>query len=551
MVRAGAVSGVGYRRSVLRFLVAGVLVFAFERSVVAQANAEPMQPSVARAERPASVGTPRFPGLRTFVEMTAFVGVGTVWYWLDKDRNTADWDYTSWTQRFDRDAFRYDNNAFGINWVWHPFSGAAFYGVSRSNGLHSGWSYLSAFLTSWSWEWLLEFRERVSINDQLATPTAGLAIGEPLHRLGAYLQTAPGGGSRFRRALAWLFGPAHAFHRAVDGARLPTSVATDAFGYALVPGCFAEDPRVCSVYRRFELTTSVAVARASRRVGASPESDGRFGTFELSGRLLFGGFAGHLVPGERRGWLRDVALSGLRFRAARGDGRGAFEVEAEALLVGGRAQRLDVDRRGFAVVAGSSLAFLHRRESYGAWEDRLGIVGLPGAYLDLHLLGGVASLTFRGRAHGEFAGVQAGSWEAWEQNNSDVRAKSILIKQGYWYGWGWSTRLGVELSLPGVSLGGRFRHGRYASDEGLDRSQEEIERDLPGRERVFDADAFVLIGPVGPGPKDATGAPTGFVLEIAYEHRGRSGVLGRLGDVDRVAHEGALRRVAVRLGLRR
>jgi len=506
---------------------------------------------------------PRFPGLRTFVEMSAFLAVGTVWYWLDKERSTADWDYTSWTQRFDRDAFRYDNNAFGINWVWHPFSGSAFYGVSRSNGLHSGWAFAASFLTSFGWEWLLEFRERVSINDQIATPTAGLAIGEPLHRLGAYLQTAPNGGSRGRRALAWLFGPAHAFHRAVDRARTPSDARTDAFGYALLPGCHDPDPRACSVFRRLELSASVARSSSERRVADEPPREAGFGTFELAGRLRLGGFSAHVVPGtERRGWLRDAALSDLRFRAARGDGRGAFEVEAEALLIGGRAQRIDVDGRGFAIVAGTSLAYLYRRESHGraddgtgdgarAWDEALGIVGLPGAYLDLHLLGGVASLAIRARANRDFAGLHAPSWDRWESDNPDARAKTILIKQGYWYGWGWSTRLELELALEGVSFGGRLRHGRYASDEGLDRSQENVTDDVPGRERMLDADAFLRVGPFGPGPRDATGARTGVFVEVAYEHRERSGRLGTSAHDDVVRHDGALRRVALRVGLRR
>jgi hypothetical protein len=495
--------------------------------------------------------------------MSAFLAVGTVWYWLDKERNTADWDYTSWTQRFDRDAFRYDNNAFGINWVWHPFSGSAFYGVSRSNGLHSGWAFAASFLTSFGWEWLLEFRERVSINDQIATPTAGLAIGEPLHRLGAYLQTAPNGGSRGRRALAWLFGPAHAFHRAVDGDRTPSGARTDAFGYALLPGCDDPDPRACSVFRRFEVSASVARSASERRVADEASRESAFGTFELAGRLRLGGFPAHLVPGtERRGWLRDAALSDLRFRAARGDGRGAFEVEAEALLIGGRAQRIDARGRGFAIVAGTSLAYLYRRESYGrasdgtgdgarAWDEALGIVGLPGAYLDLHLLGGSASLAIRARANGDFAGLHAPSWDRWESDNPDVRAKTILIKQGYWYGWGWSTRLELELSLEGVSFGGRLRHGRYASDEGLDRSQENVTEDVPGRERMLDADAFLRIGPFGPGPRDATGARTGVFVEVAYEQRERSGRLGTNANADVVRHDGALRRVALRVGLRR
>jgi hypothetical protein len=330
----------------------------------------------------------------------------------------------------------------------------------------------------------------------------------------------------------------------------PSDSRRDAFGYALLPGC-SGDVRACSFYRRFEMTSSLAWSSSRQRIVDAAPEEARFGTFELGARLRLGPVAGHLAPGDHAGWLRDTPLSDLRFRAARGDDRGAFEVEAETLLVGGRVQHIDASERGFALVAGTSVAYLHRRETYGEWNEALGLLALPGAYLDLHLLGAGARLSLSARVNGDFAGVNAPSWEAWESANPDSRGKTILIKQGYWYGWGWSTRLEAELALPGVSFGGRFRFGRYASAEGLDRAQESVTDDVPGRERVLDGDAFVRVGPFGPGPDDATGARTGIFVELAYEHRERSGQLGSERRGDRAAHEGALRRVALRFGVRR
>src|SRR5690606_4361023 len=121
-----------------------------------------------------------------------------------------------------------DNNGIGMNFLGHAMSGAAYYGIARSNGLDAGYSYLAAFLTSFTWEFALEFKERFSLNDQIVTPGAGVAIGEGLHKLGRYLS---GGRGRGRRALAWIFGPVHAIHDAKD--RVDRRVGpVDEFGFS-------------------------------------------------------------------------------------------------------------------------------------------------------------------------------------------------------------------------------------------------------------------------------------------------------------------------------
>ena len=99
-----------------------------------------------------------------------FLTAGVIWYWAEKQTNAVDWDYSSWIDRFSADAYRYDNNEFPMNFLFHPMAGSAFYGVARANELGILPSAGYAFATSFSWEYLIEFREKVKIEMAVSEP---------------------------------------------------------------------------------------------------------------------------------------------------------------------------------------------------------------------------------------------------------------------------------------------------------------------------------------------------------------------------------------------
>jgi len=112
-------------------------------------------------------GQPRYWGAA--LELVVALGGGTAWYWIDRERQVADWDYPSWKDRFTLESWRFDNNPFGINFIWHALSGAGFHEVSRENDLSLLASVGFGFATSMAWEYLLEFREKVSmLSEQLS-----------------------------------------------------------------------------------------------------------------------------------------------------------------------------------------------------------------------------------------------------------------------------------------------------------------------------------------------------------------------------------------------
>src|SRR5690606_2018469 len=174
--------------------------------------------------------------------------------------------------------WRFDHNPFGINHIWHPLDGAAFHAIARANHLGLGGAALSGFATSMTWEYLLEFRETISINDVLITPAAGIAAGEFFHWLGRYLHSAPSRGLGHDVA-RWALSPVHALEPPLDRRALGDLVTRDALGLS------------SDIWHRFEVGTGIALASPT---GAASGDRRALGAVTATGRLA--ALPGYLAP---------------------------------------------------------------------------------------------------------------------------------------------------------------------------------------------------------------------------------------------------------------
>ncbi len=124
--------------------------------------------------------------LTAAIEVAATLGLGAIWYWVQADLNAQDWDYTlesMWRKKFlSTEGYRFDNNTMWLNSPGHPISGAFFYLFGRTSGFSSLESFLIGFAASALWEYVVEYREAVSINDMIFTPVGGFAIGEAMYQ---------------------------------------------------------------------------------------------------------------------------------------------------------------------------------------------------------------------------------------------------------------------------------------------------------------------------------------------------------------------------------
>jgi len=408
--------------------------------------------------------------LRALVEESSVLLIGTLWYWLDRSRNLADWDYPSWKQRFSGDAWRFDNNHFPINFAAHPLNGGAFYVLPRLNDHSLAVSSAYALVTSFAWEFLIEFREKVSINDLIVTQGAGMPIGEFANKLFRYANAIPENASLGKKILAWTLGFPYWAHRAADGDPTYADGPFDEHGYSSTIGShlFAGYRAKLHDYGEQPLATH---------------------GFTLGGRLST--IPGEGRPGSFAMFFHEADIVSLTLDA--GFGQDAVEVElyTDNHLLGLYAQDLDDSGDGDALALGLNLAYRYRFWNLNTYNDRLGILHLPGVGTDYTHHSGPVTFSTYWRFNGDFAGLHAPAYGAWADANVHPgdRPKSILRKHGYAYAWGLSSRFGGRLELAPIDIKVDGWLGAYDSQEGLDRAQAELTLDPDSDDRILEVQA--------------------------------------------------------------
>lgn len=103
-----------------------------------------------------------------------------------------------------RGRWEVDQDEFGVNQIGHPYQGSLYYGFARAAGLNfwEGWVYSN--IGSAVWETFGE-NTTPSINDQVASGTAGPLIGESLYRMANLVLEGGEGTPGFWRELGAAF----------------------------------------------------------------------------------------------------------------------------------------------------------------------------------------------------------------------------------------------------------------------------------------------------------------------------------------------------------
>ena len=114
--------------------------------------------------------------------------------------------------------FLWDNDNFDTNLFWHPYTGGLYFNAARANGLTFWQSAPFAIGGSYLWELLYE-TQPPSLNDIIATPVGGIALGEMTHRVSRLiLDDSKRGWERVgRELLAGIISPMDLFNRLLNG----------------------------------------------------------------------------------------------------------------------------------------------------------------------------------------------------------------------------------------------------------------------------------------------------------------------------------------------
>jgi hypothetical protein len=487
------------RRLLLTVVATG---FAVLLSRSAAAQAKPAVDASALGEWTPAAEERRSPHhARALVEMGAGLALGTGGYWLLMNRNVADWDNPRPLSRFDGSAWVLDNNSIGVNFLGHPATGGFSYSLARGNhhGVLGAFSY--SFLTSFLWEFLIEFKEKVSVNDVLVTPGAGLPLGEFFHKLGLYLDTGHHDSLGFDIA-RWTLGTGAALDRALDGRERPRVTNSDGLGFS------------SAIWHQFGVRYGVVEVETPR--------DSRYARFEVgvAGRLVTLKDYGKPSAFGRAFWTAEISSLTLESEASR-HGSG-LRVTADTILAGYHAQRFTragLELRGESVTLGTSLGYEYQRSSanrYASVEsavtmpapklgyhapnrrEQYGALQLPGFAADFRWLGASAAFEASARLQPSFAGLGAAAFYDWAGAHLDERSKHILHRQGYFYGWGGVANLAAKLSLGPLRAEFELLYGAYRSQDGLDRHAEQLTVDVPATGDVLRYTGSLGVAPAPP-----------------------------------------------------
>ncbi len=415
--------------------------------------------------------------LRSFAELGAGLGIGLGGYWLFKNDNVTDWDNPQIARRFDGSAWALDTNGLGVNFLGHPSWASLTYSFARANHQSVAGAFGYAFLFSTAWELVIEFKEKVSINDVIVTPGTAVPVGEFFYKLGLYLDSGHDSSTAVR-ALRWALGTGVALDRTLDGRSSPRVTSLDNLGFSR------------QIWHEFSINYgALAIATPNQR------NYTRFAV-GLSSRLVT--LPGYGRPTSFGRSFYGAEVSDFAFASEASRYGGGILIEADTIVAGYHAQAIErrarVDR-GVQVTVGTSVGYEYLRSSanrYATFEQAIALprpdlkshsptdreqfaaFDLPGLAADVRALGGWGSFDLSTRLEPSFGGLGAAAFYDWTAANPEEQAKHVLHKHGYFYGWGGSLRVRARLALGPLRAGFDLKYAAYQSQDGLDRFQETV-----------------------------------------------------------------------------
>jgi len=380
----------------------------------------------------------------TVLETLAWLVPPTVYYYNTTDLQREDfelqWDTESWKKKLVTfDGVVFDTGNWASNAFRHPVFGAISYQIARANGFSPFAATLIDFASSAIWEYVVEYRELVSLNDMMVNTISGFMIGEPLFQIGRIGDHHEA--SWARKSVAALSSPLHRIHSMAGypGWRLETRPWTD-----------------------FELAVGGAIANHEGTVKA----EGEVGV-ELE--LIRGARYG--LPGTGSQWTRLAAFNrvagGIRFTT---DEVSRAQFETSTTFFGSYTRDIDDDGYGHDSFIGAGTGFDYETRKLAMEWDRLAVFHLLGPRLQLGVWRGTTHLTWEAGASIDAGMVQAHVFGP-VLPFPPLPQTSVLQTRGYYFGGGASATTRLRLDTPRFSGELEGRAYQLWSIDGRDRME--------------------------------------------------------------------------------
>ena len=420
---------------------------------------------------------------RAILILSGFILAETIRYWVESKKWREDWNYRfTWddqkTRFFSLAANRFDSNPFVTNWT-HLISGHLYYSMGRYYNLSQFESVLLSMGSSLWWEYVTEWREVISINDNLFSGLGGIALGEPLFQFATYFCRRPG---ILNKAIGFVFNPVFALNDVLAGKR----------GKSRWRGLESAKPRLqltIGHQRRNGLDEAPAVSPLLQ-VGLD------------AAYLTIPGF-GDPEQHDRGGWIKKTILSEISLDMAVGAGRvQEFSFFSRAVLGGFFRQELRPGPRsgvrGYNYFLGLATSFdLFKKAATAYYDqgeyhydfaageqapqptdfvDKCAAVNLIGPVFDARFYAGPARFRLALAGSLDFALVNALALNPYSREHDifEPRMKTTLVHYGYYYAFGTTLSAAAGMQFGNFGFSSRCKYQVYGSIEGLDRFQDRV-----------------------------------------------------------------------------
>jgi len=432
---------------------------------------------------------PRKPRGRGWLELGGFMTYSAVSYWIKYTKKgfIEDWQFKlNWHDQshrfFTLQAWAFDSNNFKLNWT-HTLAGGVYYQFARCNNFSWPAASLVALAGSFFWEYVVEWKEVIAINDQIMTGLGGYATGEPWYQIGRFLnhQRNP-----VLQALGFL-NPIYEGNAWLD--------------------------RHNPALRDYEPPGwhDLAVFAGARRLAAAPGRETQTGVyFGFRARLL--GLPEYGAPDDIRRSAKDTYFSEISLDYTVRDGR-ADETNfiTKAVALGWLRQDIGPGRTGYSLTLGLGSAFQYFKKRptapYDAnpvavtpedpgsnldlsvprsFTDKLAALHIAGPVLDWTLFRKDFTLRTTAEAYLDFALVNSFALNRYSELHDILGMKTTVLYYGYYYGFGGTAAGSFDLAWHGFRARGRASFGAWGSADFRDRFQYDVTNNAHLSDTRFD-----------------------------------------------------------------
>ena len=414
---------------------------------------------------------------RAMLECLALFGYSQTKYWATYGTWIEDWHYElTWEDQkkrfFSLEAWKFDSNCFGLNWS-HALAGALYYNFARTNNLNRLESLLFNIGGSFYWEYLVEWRNVLSIGDNIFTGVGGVSIGESWYQLGKYFSNQTELGNRILSFLNPILKFNHWLDRK-ERASWPRKPE---------PG-----------WNKFDFFLGSRVSRNATKANNL--------------RYIHGGIHTQIIhipefgkPGQISQKKSDTLFSELYFDFSEGDtGMEEINLFSRTVFFGYFKQNIDQQQRGYAYYFGLGSAFTYSRkrsitfydgcevkvkrghdlrlEEPREFTDKFSVIHLAGPMFDLTSIFSKYRLRLVLDAYLDFALINAFALNKYSEGRDISGIKTNLLYYGYYYGLGTTLSSDLNINFHNLEFRGLLKYHSWGSIEGRDRFQNELTDDF-------------------------------------------------------------------------